>query len=312
MLKITQILLSLCFLILMNCRVTSLPARSVQKGNTTLFDLKSYSNPKGKIQFQKVIGADWAVARGGLIYLDDPISKEKGLKEGEEPIQIYMYVIDHPVHGRFFIDTGIANVFKKDPSEWPVNWLLKKGMNMNALKIKQTLGDWMTANPAKLNGVFLTHMHIDHVMGGTDLGKEIPIYTGPKESTSTAFINMFVQGSTNDLLGEGKTIQELEFSNTDSELGLSTLDFFGDGSLIVLYSPGHTPGSLAFLVHSTNGLQLVLGDTCHTTFGWQNNVPPGDFTADRDKNRNSLNALQLIAKKFKDIKIHPGHQSLKD
>ena len=165
----------------------------------------------------------------------------------------------------------------------------------------------MTANPAKLNGVFLTHMHIDHVMGGGDLGKEIPIYTGPKESTSTAFINMFVQGSTNDLLGEGKTIIVLLYFKPQI-----IKDYFGDGSLIVLYSPGHTPGSLAFLVHSTNGLQLVLGDTCHTTFGWQNNVPPGDFTADRDKNRNSLNTLQLIAKKFKDIKIHPGHQSLKD
>ena len=312
MLRLALILLSLCFLILTDCRVTSLPAKSVQKGNTTPFDVKAYSDPKGKIQFQKIVSADWAVDRGGLIDLKDPVSKEKGLKDGEESIQIYMYVIDHPVHGRFFIDTGIANVFKKDPSEWPVSWLLKKAMNLPALKVKQTLGDWMTASPAKLNGVFLTHMHVDHVMGGTDLEKDIPIYTGPKESTSTAFINMVVQGSTNDLLGEGKTIQELEFQNTDSLLGLSALDFFGDGSLIVLYSPGHTPGSLAFLIHSTNGLQLVLGDTCHTTFGWQNNVPPGDFTADRDKNRDSLNALQLIVKKFKDIKIHPGHQSLKD
>lgn len=312
MLRIIQIILLFCFLIFVNCRVTSLPAKSVQKGNSASADLKIYSNPKGKIQFQKIIAADWSVDRGGLIYLDDPVSKEKGLKEGDEPIQIYMYVLDHPVHGRYLIDTGLANVFKKDPSEWPVSWLLKKGMNLPKLKVRQTLGEFLTSSPAKINGVFLTHMHVDHVMGGNDLSNDIPIYAGTKESTSKAFINSFVQGSTNNLLGEGKTIQELEFNETNSAFGLSTLDFFGDGSLLIFYSPGHTPGSLAFLVHSTNGLQLVLGDTCHTNFGWENNVPPGDFTSDRDKNRSSLNSLQLIAKKFKDIKIHPGHQSLKD
>jgi len=259
-----------------------------------------------------LVAADWAVDRGGLIYLDDPISKEKGLKEGDEPIQIYMYVIDHPIHGRYFIDTGMANVFKKDSSEWPLNWLLKKGMNLKQLKVKETLGDWMNKNPEKINGVFLTHMHIDHVMGGTDLTKEIPIFTGPRESTHKAFINLFVQGSTNDLLGEEKTIQELEFSNSDPDLGLSVLDFFGDGSFLVIHCPGHTPGSLAFLVHSTTGLHLVLGDTSHTTFGWENNVPPGDFSADREENRKSLTSLRMIAKKFKEIKAHPGHQSFKE
>jgi N-acyl homoserine lactone hydrolase len=309
-LKILQIILLVCFLNQFQCRVTSLPAKSVQKGNPIPHDSINYKNPKGKIIFKKLTSADWSVDRSGLIDLNDPISKEKGLLEGKEPIQIYMYVIDHPTYGRYFIDTGISNDFKKDPSEWPLSWLIKKAMNVNELKIKQTLGEWITQNPQKVNGVFLTHLHIDHIMGGNDLANDIPIYTGPKESTSTAFINLVVQGSSNNLLGEGKTIQELEFPFTES--GLSTLDFFGDGSLLVMHSPGHTPGSLSFLVHSSDGLQLVLGDTCHTNFGWQNNVPPGDFTEDQDRNINSLNALQIFAKRFKKINVHPGHQSLND
>lgn len=182
---------------------------------------------------------------------------------------------------------------------------------MNALKVKQTLGDWMTANPAKLNGVFLTHMHIDHLMGGGDLGKEIPIYTGTKESTSTAFINMFVQGSTNDLLGEGKQSKNQNFPMQTLNWVFLLQTFWRWLSYCSLFSWSH---SRQFSIFSS---QHKWSSTCSRGYlsyylRLAKQCSPGDFTADRDKNRNSLNALQLIAKKFKDIKIHPGHQSLKD
>lgn len=60
-----------------------------------------------------MIMADWEVPREGLINFKDPKVKEKGLTSGNEPIQIYLYTIDHPIHGRYLIDTGMADFFAK-------------------------------------------------------------------------------------------------------------------------------------------------------------------------------------------------------
>ena len=265
--------LGICIFLLTNCRVTSLNSSSLQKGTPTFLDEQFYYNQKGILQFQKITGADWEVDRSGLIDLKDPISKQKGLIDGKEAIQINFYIIDHPIHGRFLIDTGMGNVFKKEKSAWPFTWIVKKAMKTDALKIKTTTGEWISKNPGKINGVFLTHMHLYHIMGTNDLSSDIPIMVGMGESISKSFTNMFVQGNT-DIFLKGKTIQELKFSEPSPDLGLSILDFFGDKSFLIFHSPGHTNGSLAFLVHSKEGLQLLLGDTCHTSFGWENNVSP--------------------------------------
>lgn len=303
-------LIILCFLFLIHCTVTSFPSKSVKKGQDVRLDFSSYSSSQGLINFQKLVFADWAVDREGLIHLQEPAAVKAGLKPGDEPIQIYMYVLEHPVHGRYFIDTGIADVFRKDRPEWPIKGFVASAMKMEKLKVNITTGEWNKENQGELKGIFLTHMHIDHIMGTSDIPKNIPIYTGPKEASHKAFLNMFVRGTTDDLLGEKREIQELIFPEKISDIGLSGIDFFGDQSLIVFHSPGHTPGSLAFLIQSTSGPQLVVGDTCHTKFGWENNVPPGEFTSDLDENRKSLSSLKKLAEKIPNLTIHPGHQSL--
>ncbi|HMY68481.1 MAG TPA: MBL fold metallo-hydrolase [Leptospiraceae bacterium] len=310
--KTASLFFLLFFLCLADCRVSSVNVKEESKGNSARISLKEASAKKGTIRFEKFIHADWEVDRGGLIYLKDPVSVSKGIKEGKEPIQIYMYSLTHPVYGTFLIDTGMSDDFKKPQNEWPVSSIIRNLMNADALKVRNTTGEWIRNSKTEVKGVFMTHLHMDHIMGAKDIPASVPFYTGPKEVQSRAFQNLFVQSATDRLIGEGKTVTELQFAGTEETLGMPALDFFGDGSFIILYSPGHTPGSLAFIVNSTSGQHLLLGDSCHTVFGWENSVPPGDFTADRDSNRKSLGSLKKIASLFPKIKVHPGHQSIKE
>ncbi|TGL62306.1 MBL fold metallo-hydrolase [Leptospira ognonensis] len=301
----------LAFFLILHCSQSTRPFSKTVIGKTKSFEeIESSVTQKGPIKFQKFLAADWIADRSGLLDFKDPKTKSAGLVEGEEEIQIYFYIVEHPKFGKYLIDTGISNVFKKEPQDWPVSKLIQNVMNLDKLKIKSILSETLKDDQITLNGVFLTHMHLDHIMGVPDLPNQTTVYVGPDESNYKAFLNLFVQGSTDRLIGENVKIEQLEFKNKSPE-NIEILDFFGDGSLYVLWVSGHTPGSLAFLVQTTGGTQLIVGDTCHTTWGWEQNVPPGKFTSSLELNRKHLNQLKEITQKFPKIKIHPGHQSFK-
>ena len=296
------------------CTVTSIGTGPVQKGTPLAWEEalnRIGSATGGPIRFSRINAADWAVDRGGLINLKDPKAIAAGLKKGDEPIQIYFYVVDHPKHGRFIVDTGVGRVFRAKADTWPVSGIIKSFMNMDALKIHKTLEEWMAAERKPLAGVFLTHMHLDHILGSGDVAPDVPFFVGPGEATTRQFQNLVVQGSTDRILGGKRTLQTLTFgTDLKGAAGLGVLDYFGDGSLYVLHSPGHTAGSLAFVVMSETGKHLLLGDTCHTKWGWQNTVPPGDFTSDQTENARSLEKLKRLSESVGPISVYPGHQGL--
>ena len=96
------------------------------------------------------------------------------------------------------------------------------------------------------------------------------------------------------------------------EAPLAVLDVFGDASLWALHVPGHTPGSMAYLVRTPAGPQLLVGDTSHTRWGWENGVEPGTFTEDHEQNATSLAALRDLAARHPTLRVHLGHQRLEE
>jgi len=296
------------FVIPLGCAVTSHRATPTDKGTKlTREKLAVKSGEKGPIRFEKISTVEgWSVDRSGLINLKDPKAQAAGLKKGDEPTEIFFYVLEHPQYGTYLIDTGISDVFRKDRKEWPVNSMVANALNFDKLTINVTAGEWLKKRGKNPDGIFLTHIHLDHIMGAGDFPRTVPVYMGPTESKNRGFLNMFVQGSTDGLLGETPNIRELVFSGDADQPGV--IDFFGDSSLFIFWVPGHTDGSLAYLIKTTTGLELVLGDTCHTRWGWENDVTPGSYTSDAKKNRESLDYLQSLAKSLPGLRVHPGHQ----
>jgi N-acyl homoserine lactone hydrolase len=304
------LLLLMITCVLKACAVTSHPAQLVEVGTASKVEaIKPALAAKGPIQFRKVVAANWSTDRGGLINLEDPKAKAAGLKNEPEDIQIYFYVIDHPDFGRYLIDTGIEFTIKENPEKSPIGGMISRFMNMDKMVIHQTTREWINKNPGPIKGVFLTHMHIDHIMGVPDLNPSIPLFIGPEESTHKLFKNMFARGTTDDFLEGPRTLSELNFPEPSVQGETGVIDFFGDQSLFILSVPGHTSGSLAFVVNSTTGPQLVTGDTCHTRWGWEQGVTPGEFSEDQELNQKSLDALKTLSQSIPGLQVHPGHQS---
>jgi len=76
-------------------------------------------------------------------------------------------------------------------------------------------------------------------------------------------------------------------------------DVFGDGSVVVLRTPGHTPGHQSLLVRlKEKGPVVLIGDLTHFQENYASNGVPG-FNYDRAQTLASLQRVKEIEKNLK-------------
>lgn len=262
----------------------------------------------GPIQFEAIDSAHWKVTLAGLLNLSSDAAVQAGLKDGDEPIQIYAHLLKHPQRGNFLVDTGVSKKLVDDPSKEGLNWLIQKVMHLEKLEVKEGTSEIVQGVEGKLNGIFFTHLHLDHITGMPDIANNVPLYIGATESTQTSFKNMFVRGATNQLLKDKQPLQEWRFQPDPQGKFEGIVDVFEDGSVFAISVPGHSLGSTAFLIRTTHGPVLLTGDACITRWGWEHTVEPGDFTADHERNLQSLKNMKELVARHPKIEVHLGHQ----
>jgi hypothetical protein len=53
---------------------------------------------------------------------------------------------------------------------------------------------------------------------------------------------------------------------------------------------------------------LFTGDACHTTWGWDNGVEPGDYSEDKPTSAASLAKLRAFVARHSRVDVRVGHQ----
>lgn len=281
---------------------------SMQPLSNAWFELAS---TPGRIEFETIESARWVVPREGLINLDHPRAREAGLEDGDEAISIFMHVMHHPDRGDFVIDSGVARSFEPGGEEPPVADFLKKRARLDKLEMLTSTATWLASREEPVRGIFLTHAHLDHVLGVPDFPAETALYAGPEETTHREMMHMFTRGTTNRLLEGKPPVQTMQFEADPAGIVEGVKDVFGDGEVFALHVPGHTPGSVAFLVRTTQGPVLVTGDAAHTAWGWEHCVESGTFNKDGAGSARSLKQLKALEERLPNLKVLLGHQHLK-
>jgi glyoxylase-like metal-dependent hydrolase (beta-lactamase superfamily II) len=272
-------------------------------------DVERLVDVPGPIEIETVVGADWSVPLSGLVDLQAPEAKRAGLQDREEPIQIYFHALRHPKRGLFLVDTGVEAAFRDDPENALVSRRVGHMLGFADIHVVQDTKGWIAAQREPVRGIFFTHLHFDHLSGLRDVPADVPLFAGPNEARQRSLENVAV-GFLTDPAFEGKApLAEWPFERDPDGAFEGVLDVFGDGSLFALWSPGHTPGSTAYLVRTPHGPVLLTGDVCHTVWGWDHHTSPGEFTADRARNRESLERLERLVAAHPGIDVRFGHQS---
>lgn len=271
--------------------------------------MEAVMDQDGPVVVETVVSAEWKVERGGLVNLAHPTAKAEGLKDGLEPIQIFLHVLRHPTRGTFLIDTGVERALRDDPERAAIRGMVAKAMHAEYLRVTRDTAS-VVAKEGAVSGVFFTHLHLDHVSGMPDVPRGTPLWAGPGETSQRFFLNAFVKGTTDRELAGHEPIQEWGFARDPDGRFDGVIDVFGDQTVFAIATPGHTAGSTTYLARTPSGPVLFVGDTCHTSWGWEHGVEPGDFTRDRPKNAESLARLRALVREHPRVRVRLGHQHM--
>jgi glyoxylase-like metal-dependent hydrolase (beta-lactamase superfamily II) len=176
----------------------------------------------------------------------------------------YSFHIEHPSGRRILFDLGMRKDLQNNPKAIQADYdLVTPEVPEDAVDILAKGG----VQPDDIDTIILSHLHFDHV-GDCTLFPNTNIIAGPGSYAATTPGWPKKQSSPflSAVLDHPK-FQEIAFqpnSALPETMFEEALDFFGDGSLFVISTPGHMPGHLGAIVHSgTNEWIFLGGDCCH-------------------------------------------------
>jgi glyoxylase-like metal-dependent hydrolase (beta-lactamase superfamily II) len=187
------------------------------------------------------------------------------------PRPINTYVLEHR-DGLVLFDTGQDRASVTQPDYFPggLNGVIYDRLATFEIGPEQTLPRLLAANGYDIRDVHtavLSHLHQDHIGGLPELTKA-RIVIADEEWKSMRRPLAAARGYLRDHIDR----PDLRWERIQFEsLGSSSVgpftdghDLFGDGSLLLLPTPGHTPGSLSMLVRRPGGSPLLMvGDVTY-------------------------------------------------
>lgn len=241
----------------------------------------------------------------------NPDHEEAGIIEDELlEVPVLAHWIHHAKFGDYLVDTGLDSSFHDDPHGNMKGLLAKLFIKAKIFVDEykqvenQNIGRHIKKNRIKLNGVFFTHLHSDHMAGTRELPKNIPYMVGKGEKYRE--YKPFFYG---DYLKGVEKLYEIDFKHAHNIPILGPcVDIFGDGSLWAISTPGHTKGHISFLINSVKWPILLAGDVCFIESSIKNGIGPGSYTIDVKTNQKSLDKIIRFKNKYPEVKVICGHE----
>ncbi|AEG18614.1 MBL fold metallo-hydrolase [Methanobacterium paludis] len=246
----------------------------------------------GEVEIQKV----------GTINPQHP--KAVNVKDETLNVPIMAHIIHHEKFGAYLIDAGLDASYYNDP-RGNVRGLLARFFADEFHQDKnQNIAFKLQKRHLKLKGVFLSHLHSDHMAGVRELPKDIQYVVGKGEKYPE--YKPFLYG--NYLKGI-ETLHEIDFSTVEPipPLGPSA-DLLGDGSLWAVSTPGHTRGHMSFVVNGLEGPIFLTTDACFIREGLEMGVASSDYTWNVDKAQKSLDKILKFLNEYPEVKVICGHE----
>jgi glyoxylase-like metal-dependent hydrolase (beta-lactamase superfamily II) len=228
-----------------------------------------------------------------------------------EGLPISVYLIEHR-DSLILIDTGLAPRIVTDPAYWPdaVTRLFMNKIFRFHIEPEDALGMQLRCSgyaPEDIDKAIITHLHFDHVGGIADIpGAELITskeawdhMLGPHPEREGVLRR--------DIEISGAKWRRIEFAPLeDATLQPFTHghDLMGDGSIVLLPTPGHLDGSLSVFLRVDPPI-LFVADLCYRADLLMNEQFPG--TGEHELLAENWAKVRALKARLPDLLIVPSH-----
>lgn len=228
-------------------------------------------------------------------------------------LPVNVYVVEH-ADGLVLFDTGADPAAASDPDYWPdpVTALFARHLFRWDIGPDDALGAQLEKAgyaPDRVAKAVLSHLHFDHAGGIGDI-PNADLYV-----SAEAWEHMLGPHPEREMVLRhhvavpGARWHPIPFEpTTDPDLAPfgEAFDVMGDGSISVVPTPGHLPGSVSMLVRQTRAAPLLMvGDLTYSEqMLLQDEVPA---TGDPHLLRSSFAKVRALQERLPDLIILPAH-----
>ena len=217
------------------------------------------------------VGVDEAVPNRGVSR--NPLAYTGLLRSKSHRIHLPVkaFYIDHP-KGRLLVDTGWDSAVREHPIRtltFPM-WFASKPILPSDAAVDEQLSA-LGVKPDMLDYVIMTHMDIDHDSGLRLVrgAKRIMLSPGEWEAIHSLQAR-YVKKPLADI-----RFEQIPFVSDDTAPFGRAWDVFGDQTVMVISTPGHSQGSVTVRVSDGERFALIVGDTGYNSDSWEKLNLPG-------------------------------------
>ena len=221
------------------------------------------------------------------------------------------FLVEHPGAGPILVDTGFHPAVAVDAKQGigPLGGLLFKDLEMSA---DQAAAAQLRARgivPASVRTVVMTHLHADHASGIAEFPGATFVLS--QEEWRAAAGGRRLDGYIRRQFDHAFDYRTVDFEATAVDSFASfgrSVDVFGDGSVRMVYTPGHSPGHCSVILRLEDREALLTADAAYTMRTIRESHLPY-VMADEHRFRRSLREIQLYLEATPDALVIPGHDA---
>jgi glyoxylase-like metal-dependent hydrolase (beta-lactamase superfamily II) len=226
-------------------------------------------------------------------------------------VPVPAFLIRHPSAGAILVDTGLHPSVASDGKEnfggmgnRFGNPSLEPGEDIPSQLRKLGL------DPGEIPIVVMTHMHIDHTSAISEFPNSTFVLSETEWESAATGPRPLLNGYRRPHFDYAFDYRTVDFDRGGIESYATfgrCFDLFGDGSIRLAFTPGHSAGHISVIAHLATNDFVIGGDATYTQGQLEGAAPLAPRPFDAHNYRRSLQELKLFKREFPDTVVTPGH-----
>ena len=234
------------------------------------------------------------------------------LGDGRPPhrFPVAALLIEHPTAGNFIIDAGFSGAVA-DSARRALGRVGTFVFRNPRMRPSQSASSQLRERGVAVQTILMTHLHWDHASGLIDF-PDARVLIDRTEWRSAQARSGPLHGYLRRQFPAPARIDLFDSQGPATEpwsVFARTLDLFGDGSVRLVATPGHSPGHVSLVLRLRDRFALIAGDALYAMRTLREGHHPWEL-GDARRYHVSFAAIAAFAREHPQALIMPGHDLL--